>query len=129
MSDFQRFTWVQASFNISITFNLSFEFCKNLKDNLLSLRFRGSGLRLLGIRAFIVFYKLSEKFLQDSIERLSKQLWKWFKLVFNKTLKIFLTSRRSVENNGRKQIKAKGGPGSRQKNVGHEDVANQNAGN
>ena len=37
VSDFQRFTWVQASFKISITFNLSFEFCKNLKDNLLSV--------------------------------------------------------------------------------------------
>ena len=30
---------------------------------------------------------------------------------------------------GRKQIKAKGGPGSRQKNVGHEDVVNWNARN
>ena len=64
VSDFQRFTWVQASFNISITFNLSFEFCKNLKDNLLAFRFRGSGSRLLGIRAFVVSYK----FLQDSME-------------------------------------------------------------
>ena len=62
---------MQASIKISITFNLSFEFCKNLKDNLLSLQFRGSGSRLLGIRAFVVFYKLSEKFLQDSIEKLS----------------------------------------------------------
>ena len=72
VSDFQRFTWVQASFKISITFNLSFEFCKNLKDNLLAFRFRGSGSRLLGIRAFVISNKLSEKFLQDSIEKLSK---------------------------------------------------------
>ena len=68
VSDFQRFT----SIKISITFNLSFEFCKNLKDNLISFRFRGSGSRLLGIRAFVVFYKLSEKFLQDTIEKLSE---------------------------------------------------------
>ena len=72
VSDFQRFTWVQASNNILITFNLCFEFCKNLKDNLLAFWFRGSGSRLLGIRAFVVFYKLSEKFLQDSIEKMSK---------------------------------------------------------
>ena len=72
-SDFQRFTWVQASMKISITFNLSFKFCKNLEDN---FRFRGSGSRLLGIRAFVVFYKLSEKFLQHSIEKMSKKLWK-----------------------------------------------------
>ena len=72
VSDFQRFNWVQASIKISIAFNLSFEFCKNLKNNLLAFRFRGSGSRLLGIRAFVVSYKLSEKFLQDSIEKLSK---------------------------------------------------------
>ena len=66
--DFQRFTWLQAFIKISRGFNISFEFCKNLKDNLLAFRFRGSGLRLLGIRAFVVSYKLSEKFLQDSME-------------------------------------------------------------
>ena len=69
VSDFQRFTWLQAS--LSTAFNISFEFCKNLKDNLLAFGFRGSGLRLLGIRAFVISYKLSEKFLQDSIEKLS----------------------------------------------------------
>ena len=63
---------MQASFEISIALNLSFEFCKNLKDNLLAFRFRGSGSRLLGIRAFVVSNKLSEKFLQDSIEKMSK---------------------------------------------------------
>ena len=62
---------MQASIKISITFNLCFDSCKNLKDNLLAFRFRGSGSRLLGIRAFVIFYKLSEKFLQDSIEKLS----------------------------------------------------------
>ena len=72
VSDFQRFTWLQASIKMSIALNISFEFCKNLKDNLLAFRFRGSGSRLLGIRAFVVSYKLSEKFLQDSIEKLSK---------------------------------------------------------